>query len=194
MKLVDLVTIRTGLVLSRKEAPPNKCQYTYHTISLRNITEDGQVLVDEIEPFYASEPLKKDYFTRHNDILLRLSAPYSAVLITDGDAGLLVPAHFAIIRTGNEIDPSFLHWWLTRNKKHFYQRSSGGTMMGTISSGYIAEMTIVLPSIDTQRKASAFIKLANKERQLLSLLEYQRCLLVNATLEKMINEKGDAKS
>jgi len=189
MKLGDFASVRTGLVFSRKEAYPNINNYKYRALSLKNVNNYGQILLFDVENYYASDLLKKEYFTRVGDVLLRLSAPYTAILISVKEADLLIPAHFAIIRTTKTLNPHYLHWWLTKNIKRFYQMASGGTMMGTISSGYIADMPFEPPPIERQRKVSRLLELSNREQQLLSILSEKKKQLINATLIKIINEQ-----
>jgi len=191
MNLEECAVIRTGLVLSRKEALPDENSQIYRAISLKNITEDGQILLSETENYSAVEPLKEDYFTREGDVLLRLSAPYTAVNITKSECGLLVPSHFAIIRTNEMVDPRYLRWWLSKKRKWFFKIASGGTMMGTISSGYVAQMPFDPPSLEKQRKIGDIIELLNREQQLLSLLAEKKRQLVDEALINFDNEKGE---
>jgi restriction endonuclease S subunit len=184
----DYAAIRTGLVLSRKEALPDEISQVYRAISLRNITEDGQICLTDIEDYSAVEPLKKEYFTRNSDVLLRLSAPYTAVIITEKEVDLLVPAHFAIIRVNEKIDPRYLRWWLEKKRKWFYKIASGGTMMGTISSGYVAQMLFEPPPLERQHKVGELFELVNKEQQLFSLLAAKKKQIIDATLLRLSTE------
>jgi len=188
LKLGDCAFIRTGLVFSRKEMPPDESDHVYRALSLKNVTDDGQILLSGLENYYTSETLKKEYFTRYGDVLLRLSAPYTTVLVTDEYANLLVPAHFAIIRAKKTLAPHYLYWWLTKSKKRFYQMASGGTMMGTISSGYVADMPFEPPLIERQRQMAKLLELAKREQQLLSELSKRKKRLSDAILAKIANE------
>jgi len=187
-KIGECASVRTGLVLSRKEALQDG--YPYNALSLKNTTEDGEVNLTEIENYFAMEPLKKNYFTQNNDVLLRLSSPYTAVIISKKEENLLIPSHFAIIRVNKSVDPTYMYWWLTKNRKQFHKIASGGTIMGTISSGYIQEMDIELPAIEQQRVMGELIKCANREQQLLSLLATKKRQLIDKALMKSIN-KGE---
>lgn len=189
LKLGKLATIRTGLVFSRKEAPPNENYYKYNALSLKNITEDRQINKAETDVYYASEQLKEEFFTQNGDVLLRLSAPYTAVLITETEIGLLIPSHFAIIRAGEKLDPYYLHWWLGENKKQFYKNASGATIMGTISSGFIAEMDFEPLKMEMQKIIGEIFALSNQEQQLLSLLADKRKLLTDVILKRLGEKK-----
>jgi restriction endonuclease S subunit len=191
VSLDEYAVIRTGLVLSRKEALPDENSQIYRTISLKNITEDGQICLTNMEDYSAVEPLKKEYFTRSSDVLLRLSAPYTAVIITEKEAGLLVPSHFAIIRTNKMVDPRYLRWWLAKKRKWFYKIASGGTMMGTISSGYVAQMPFEPPPLAKQHKVGELFELVNREQQLLFLLAVKKKQLIDMILKNLVNNKGE---
>ena len=177
-------------MLSRKEAPHS--DYLYHIINLKNITEDGQISAGDYEKYYANEAIKKEYLTRNSDILLRLSSPYTAVMISEKEAGLVIHSHFAIIRPGKTVDPHYLHWWLTKARKQFCKIASGGTMMGTISTGYVREMPMELPPIERQHEIGELHSLAIQEQYLLSLLadkKKQLKLQIDSALMKSI--RGD---
>jgi len=190
VNLGEYTSIRTGLVFSRKEAQPGEICQIYPSLSLKDITENGQVLLTEIENYSAFEALKEDYFTKEDDVLLRLSAPYTAVFITGKEAGLLIPSHFAIIRAKEEVDPRYLRWWLEKNRKWFFKMASGGTTMGTISSGYVSQMPFDPPPLEKQRIIGELFELANREQRLLFLLALKKKQLIDKVLINFVNEKG----
>jgi len=189
--LGEYTVIRTGLTFSRKEALPGENCHFYPALSLKNVKEDGQVLLTEIENYSAVEPLKDDYFTQVGDVLLRLNAPYTAGFITKKETGLLVPSHFAIIRTKEMVDPRYLRWWLTKKRNWFFKVASGGAVMGTISSGYVALMPFKPPSLEKQRKIGDILELLNKEQQLFSMLAAKKKQLIDNVLINFVNEKGE---
>jgi restriction endonuclease S subunit len=183
LKLGDCAKIRTGLVLSRKEATSGAETHQYTALTLKALTENGVIDLDATEPYNAVVTLKRDYFTHKGDILLRLSAPYTVTLILENEEDLLVSAHFSIIRVNRgQLDPDYLHWWLTRNRKRFYKAASGASMMGTISSGYVGQMDILLPPIAEQRNIGNLVQLVYREQQLLSLLAQKKKQLIDSAL------------
>ena len=188
MNLGNYITVRTGLVLSRKEALPGENRHIYRALSLKNVTEDGQILLAKLEGYSAIKPLKEEYFTHNGDVLLRLSTPYTAILISENEAGLLVPSHFAIIRADRTVDPHYLYWWLGVSKKWLYKNASGGTVMGTISSGYISEMPFKPPAMERQRKIRELLELERREQELLSLLGTKRKRLIDAAITKFVSD------
>jgi restriction endonuclease S subunit len=105
--------------------------------------------------------------------------------------GLLISAHFTIIRVSKkEIDPYYLQWWLTQNRRRFYKQASGAAMMGTISSGYVCDMDFSPPPMETQRQIAKLLRLSHQEQELLRQLSVKKTLLVNATLKQITNSTG----
>jgi restriction endonuclease S subunit len=177
-------------VLSRKEATSETETHQYTALTLKALPENGMIDRDATEPYNAAVALKRDYFTRKGDVLLRLSAPYTATLILEGDKDLLVSAHFTIIRAKpKQLDPNYLHWWLAQNRKRFYKAASGGSMMGTISTGYVGQMEILLPPIAEQINIGNLIQLAYREQQLLVLLAKKKKQLVDGALRQYVSPK-----
>ena len=126
MFLKDVSNIRTGLVTARKQAkgPENGDFREYRLLSLRCIKEPGVLDVDLAEPYAANDELKQEFLTRQDDILVRLSAPYTAALVNDESAGYVVPSHFAIIRVDkSKVDPAYVLWFLRQQStlKQIYQ-------------------------------------------------------------------------
>jgi restriction endonuclease S subunit len=186
MELSHFVSIRTGIVFSRKQASPFDCAVEYYALNLKAVSDEGTIDREIVEPYYASARLKPEFLTRERDVLLRLSAPYTAVWVSENDIDLLVPAHFAIIRTKPRLlDAHYLYWWLAKNRRNFYKMASGGTMMGTISSGYIAEMNISPPPIEQQRQMSEYLRLTKREQRLLTRLAAKKHQLADAILHQI---------
>ena len=77
----------------------------------------GYINEELLEEFKANELISKDYITRKDDIIVRLTTPYTAVLIDESSAGLVVPSHFIIIRAREEyVLPQYLCWFLNLDK------------------------------------------------------------------------------
>ena len=189
MRLGDYVKIRTGLPLSRKQANAETAVQTYTAITLKALSDEGRIDVSFTEPYFAAEPLKPEYFTSVGDILIRLSAPYTPSVIDKGKENLLVSQHFSIIRSiDDRLNPQFLRWWLIKNRKKFYQSASGATLMGTISSGYIADLSFLPPPHDVQHKVGTLLELAMREKELLSRLSEAKLKLINTSIIKITTE------
>ena len=178
-KFGDVATIRTGVVTARKKRDESSISsYQYQMLNLKCITTEGYINKEYVENYESALPLKLEYLTQMGDILVRLSAPYTAVLIQDQSVcGLVIPSHFAIIRANPRIVlPEYVYWTLGREKinTQIRQNSSGSTAFGTISSGLIANLPIRLLPIEKQRVLGELLKLSEREQELLHRLAEQK--------------------
>ena len=179
MHIEELASVRTGLVTARKKSKENQ-QTTkkYSLLNLKCINSGGYLNTDYSEEYSSAEILKSDYFTQRGDILVRLSAPYTAVMIKeDSECGYLVPSHFAIIRVDKaKALPEYVLWFLKREStlQKILQNSSGSSAFGTISSGFLASLKIREIPLEKQAIVGQLLLLSEKEQELLHKLAAQK--------------------
>ena len=130
------------------------------------------------EPYYSVERLKADYLTRMGDILIRLSAPYTSVMITSEEwCNYLVPSHFTIIRVDKrKAAPEYVFWFLKRDttRQKIMQNSSGSSAFGTISSGFFTNLKIRDIPLQKQKIVGELLMLSEKEQELLYSLAAEK--------------------
>ena len=171
MKLKDLANVRSGLVLSRKQSK-ELTDYQYPLINLRCIQPEGEIDLDESDIYRAKEPLKKEYLSQCGDIVVRLTAPYTAVLIDETTSGMVVSSNFVVIRVEDKsLLPEYLFWLLNTEKiKRKIYENATSNMLGAVNARFLADLVLALLSVENQRKISQFNLLAKRERQLLRML------------------------
>ena len=175
MQLGDVAAVRCGLVLSRKQSrTPTDAKY--RLLNLRSINADGCVEMALVDEYYAVESLSSEYLSQVGDVIVRLTAPYTAILVDDETAGMVVSSNFVIIRPNPEMLLSgYLAWLLnTRKVKHVIFENTSSNMLGAINPRYFACMEVVLPSIDRQYAIADLNALALKEGRLLRRLADER--------------------
>lgn len=190
MLLGEVAEVRTGLVLSRKKAADNaNTKIEYKALNLKCVMPEGYLNLENTEEYNAAERLKPEYLTNTNDILVRLSAPYTVVFITDtSQCGYVIPSHFAIVRSDKtKAAPEYLNWFLKRDavKQKIIQNVSGSTAFGTISSGFIANLKIRDIPISEQKTLGNMLLLAEKEQELLHKLAAAKALYSKAIVNKI---------
>lgn len=171
MKLGDIAAVRSGLVLSRKQA----CRasgISYPLLNLRCIEADGFIDMEQLEIYEAKEFLAPEYLSQMGDVVVRLSAPYTAVLIGESTAGMVVSSNFVIIRTDRrKILPEYLFWLLnTKKVKHEIYENTSSNMLGAIKARYFTEFELDLLSVKDQQMIAALNSLARQETKLLHQL------------------------
>ena len=171
MKLQDLASVCSGLVLSRKQAK-EPSEYRYPLINLRCIQQEGTIQLKEADIYAAKEPLKEEYLSQSGDIIVRLTAPYTAVLIDETTSGMVVSSNFVVIRVEDKsLLPEYLFWLLNTEKiKRKIYENATSNMLGAVNARFLADFELTLLSVEDQRKISQFNLLAKRERQLLRML------------------------
>lgn len=191
MKLGDCAHLRTGLVLSRKQAGVNDEKYiNYKQLTLKSISSEGIVISENLENFKSKEQLKKDYFTQKDDIVIRLSHPYTAVLIDEATKGILIPSHFVVIRCDEmRLNPGYLQWLINTDKvRNKISLSTSTNSLGTIRPKFFSDFEIDEISLNDQIILAAIYKLAKQELELLTKLKEQKQKYYNALADKIQKE------
>lgn len=171
MKLNELSSVRTGLVLSRKEAKTADKSHEYRQLNLKSVSDDGTINIDETIPFYASEKLSQNYLTQIGDIVVKTSEPYTAAFITEEYEGLVIPSHFVVVRVDEATTlPQYIAWYLNKDRiKKAFRMSCTGTLK-QIKPSMVGETDIKLPTLERQRQV---VELYEISRQEIELLERQ---------------------
>ena len=200
MTIGEIAVVRTGLVTVREKKKISYSQTCeYQVLNLKCIADEGYINKAYIETEEYPSGLKSDYLTQMGDILVRLSAPYTAVLVDQPDlCGIVVPSHFAIIRVNKRYaTPEYIFWSLRRDKNRItmMQNSSGSTAFGTISSGLITSLPITLLPLHEQRIIGNLLRLSEREQELLNKLAEEKktynTLLLNQIYDDM--KRGNIK-
>lgn len=197
LRLDELVSVKTGLVLARKQAKhPSDIIAKYKQLNLKAIAPKGYIDENNLEEFCANERLKAEYLTQPGDIIVRLTTPYTAVLIDEQLTGMVIPSHFIVIRTrGRKILPEYLYWLLNTDKvKASILQNVSSIMIGTVKPALYAEMEINLLTLDEQRKISEMNMLAKREIQLMDRLMGQKELYYKETIDKVQKEMRKRKN
>ena len=189
MKLGEIASVRSGLVLSRKLARENPVQ-RYRLLNLRSITPEGYIDMNETDVFDAKETLPREYLSQVGDIVIRLSAPYTAVLIDEESEDMVVSSNFVIVRTDpQELLPEFLYWLLnTSEVKHRMFENSSSNMLGAVKPKFFADYEITPLPIPEQQKIAAINALAKAESKLLRQLANAKEQYYEAILRNTYNE------
>lgn len=177
IKLIELSSIRSGLVLARKGSN-TPTEYAYDLVSLKAFDEDKWIIKEQLDRFFATERLNPEFLTHKGDILIRMSRPYTAVLIDDTTENLLFSSNFTVIRCEKDkIVPEYLCWLLnSKGIMDDIQKNNGGNMLGAIRSQYYAELDIKSVPLEKQHAIGNLYILGRKENELMTRLaaEYKK--------------------
>ncbi len=171
MKLGELASIRSGLVLSRKQVKGNG-KYSYPALNMRSMDVHGHIDLKQLDRVETIEQLKPEYFTQHGDIVVKISMPYTSTLIDESTMDILIPSNFLVIRTNpGKLIPEYFYWLLNTTKiKNDLGRNSNGSVIGSVKAAYFSDLDIVPLSLEKQRKIAELDQLAKREAELLRQL------------------------
>ena len=187
MKLQDIAYIRSGLVLSRKRKKDEE-GVSYPLLTLRSILPEGGIDFEELEEFEAAEKLSLEYVTSVGDIVVRLSSPYTAVLIDDKAVGMVIPSNFVLIKADSKkILPEYLYWFLNiqKMKNHMFENSTGN-MLGAIKASFFNDIDIKLISLEEQKRIAEINSMAKREVYLLRRLAEEKEKYYSAMVEELV--------
>ena len=185
MKLCNFASVRSGLVLSRKQAKEST-PYRYSLLNLRAIRPEGDIDINQLDVYDAVEALKPEYLTRRGDVIVRLTAPYTAILIDESTSGLVISSNFVVIRMEHQqLLPEYLYWLLNtqRVKQQFYENTTSN-MLGAIKAKVRADFELELLPVEEQRKIARLHLLAKRESQLLRQLAEEKKKYYTGLLDK----------
>jgi len=168
MHLGEVATVRSGLVLSRKQAKKPSA-YRYQLLNLKSIHADAYIKKDLLDIYDAVEQLNPEYLTQKGDIVIRLSSPYTAVLIDETAIGLVISSNFTVVRANHDrVLPEYLFWLLnTSNVKKDILKHNTSNMLGAIRPQYYNDFEVVLLPLIQQKKIAKLNLLARRESRLM---------------------------
>ena len=193
MKLNDIATIRTGLVLSRKKAALDDLeQYHYKQITLKSFSNSVTLQTYYFDDFISIETIDKKYLSQAGDIIVRLREPNTAVYIDEESAGLVVPSLFAIVRVSEStLNNTFLaHYLNSMEVKKVLERERKGTTIPMIKTKDLGELTLHLPPLNVQQNIVDLMALSEKEITLLESLKEEKQRYSQAILNNIIQQEG----
>ena len=123
-------------------------------------------------------------------MVIRLTAPYTAVLITKELEGYIIPSSFIVVRVKlNALLPEYLVWLLNSqlSKKQIYDGAVTNSL-GGIKPRFFAEIDIDPLPVEQQRAITNLSTLAQRETQLLRDLAAEKEKYYDYTINKIYNK------
>lgn len=188
MKLNEIADISTGLVLSRKRSLTNK-EFGYKLLTLKSFNENGYIEDEFLDDFFSEEKMKDQYLTKEGDIIVRLSAPNTAVYVEKGQEAIVIPSLFVIIRsTSDDILCKFLNIYL--NSPMCKRQLAGdiiGSVLSIVKTSSFKEINVPKYSKDQQQNIINLNELVLKEKRLLNQLLDEKEKYHRAIMNKMFS-------
>ena len=192
MKMDQISEIQTGLVLARKKAISKDKETTkYKLLTLKSIDPLGLLNPNFLDIFVSNSQLEKKYITKEGDIIIRLTSPYTSLVIDSDAKGIVIPSNFAIIRLMSELFcPEYISLYLNSEKiNRVFNKSAISTTIPLIKTSFLRNIDIVEKPLKIQEEIVEFNKLQQKEETLLNNLKKEKKKLAQTYISKIIMEE-----
>lgn len=176
IKLKEVVEIFSGIVLRRFDKSKKSLEISKQTADLRgkiyyHITlkgvEDNIIDSKLLESIKMEKEVNERYLLKKGDIVMKLTPPYSAAVVSFDCENLLAPSNFAIIRLKEEFDPEYLSFVLNgKNTRKQLQRLVEGTTVQVIKISNLKELKLRRRTITEQKKYAKLSSLLSKRLEL----------------------------
>ena len=194
MKLSEMATVRTGLVLSRKKAAlHDKTKFIYRQVTLKSFTDSVTLQDEYFDDFISAEPIDDKYISKIGDIVVRLRKPNVAVYIDEKSAGLVIPSLMCIVRVkDSSANSAYLaHYLNSTPAKKVLEREIKGTTIPMIKTKDLENIDVVLPSLEVQNTTVELMKLSAKEIELIEKLKQEKQQLSQTILDTIIQQNKE---
>ena len=184
MKLSDIADVRIGLVASRKEDKYAKSDIKYKLFTLSAIRQDGTLDNSRLTVMHALGVIDDNYIASVGDVLVRLTAPYTACLIDEKSEGAIIPHQFAVVRTlDSNVNNRYLAMMLNSSTvKNGFKRLESGATVKAISVDTIKNTEINLQSQCRQEMIARYSSCADEcmdlRAQLIKLEQLKRDYII----------------
>jgi len=189
LKLKEIASIRTGLVLSRKKASPyDEQKRRYQQITLKSFSNTTTLQRQYFDEFLSTESIDDKYISRVGDVVVRLRKPNVAAYIDENSAGLVIPSLMCIVRVKeSSVNSAYLAHYLNSSPvRKMLEREIKGTTIPMIKTKDLENLDVVLPSLEVQNKTVELMRLSAKEIELTEKLKQQKKQFSQAVLDKIV--------
>lgn len=192
MKLSEIATLQSGLVLNRKEARSDEETAKYYKrINMRSLSEYGKLDHNDLDIFPSIEILDSAVLTQPNDIIVKLFTPICPTLISEEDKGFIIPSQLVVIRVfDNRVLPEYLRYYLSAPEVSDLMLSiEGWRSQRTIKVSTFADLEIPIPSIEKQQLIAKISAINSQRERLYKELIEEEKKLTTIKLQKYIGGK-----
>ncbi|MCK9467538.1 MAG: hypothetical protein M0P94_04395 [Candidatus Absconditabacterales bacterium] len=172
IKLKDIAEVRTGLTTLRKKAEKfSEDIEKYNQLNLKCLDSEGCFYAENTDVFESQEKLDDKYFTKKDDIIVRLREPVSAALIKENEERLLIPSYFAVIRLKNkeQYKPEYITAVINSSiGKRYFSKYINMSGISILKSTFLKDLEVLNMNL---RNQEIFIKILELKKREMFLIE-----------------------
>lgn len=188
--LKEIADIRTGYSFRTKIE--SDLEGNVLVVQLRELSERNIIDITTAVRISMSE-ISENYLIQKKDLIFRSRGMDSTAAIMNMDAdNVIISAPFQRIRIRKplEIIPEYLLWYInSKEAQAYFTANKTGTSVSMISTAVLADLPVVVPSLEIQKQIIEINTLAVKEIELQEELIKKKKLLTETVLLKSIGIK-----
>lgn len=169
VELSAIAEIRMGATLRGRDATRPVSTGSCHFVRIGDISQDGELLTNELIRIEPNEAIKDDLFLRSGDVLFPNRGVRTTALVYRLEASrALVGAQFFVLRPkASRVLPEYLGWYLRSDvAARYFEGKRKGSYVQIIQRSDLADMEMPLPSLEVQQKIVEAASLALKARHI----------------------------
>lgn len=192
-KLEDLCTIKTGAPISRAKASAEEGDARDVRVLIPRAMSSGGIIDDDLAVERVGE-VKPEFFTRRDDVVIKLSTPYDSAYIDGGHEGILVTSFGMILRAreGAPLSMRYLSMFLNHPQTLSVLQSSStgmGAGMTVLKRRTVAAISVPLPPMRQQETlAELYLAIGERNREYRRLIELGEELIAAKMFETLSEE------
>ena len=107
VKLGEIVRISSGLIISREKTSSSN-RRIYNVLNYRSIDGDGNIILSALDRIDLNNKIDEKFITKENDVIMKMTYPFKAILIKKQEENLLITSNFCKIICLNKVLPEYL--------------------------------------------------------------------------------------
>ena len=186
--LKEIADIRTGYSFRAKLEPDSEGNAL--VVQLKELSEKNKIDVSTAVRINMPD-ISENYLLQKGDLVFRSRGMDSTAAIMDITSNnIILSAHFQRIRLRDTmaIMPQYLLWYINNKEaQSYFSANKTGTSVSMISTAVLADLPVVIPSLEMQKQIVEINTLSEHEIELQEELIRKKRLLTETVLLKTLD-------
>lgn len=187
--LKEIVEIKAGY--SFRETIPVSENGNYRIIQIKDVNHNGFISSGDLVKAEI-DSIKPEYLTQIGDVLFTSRGANRRAATVDKAAAdaIFVSQLYALKIKTDAIVPGYLAWYFNQKPaQDFFEANASGSYIQNIRHDVLAQLPVVLPPVETQKRIVEIYQLGLREREMAEKIAEKRWQVVEKTLLELIKEK-----
>lgn len=185
--LKKIADIRTGYSFRAKLEPDSEGNIL--VVQLKELSDENTIDISTAVKINMQD-ISENYLLQKDDLVFRsrgMDSTAAIMNITANNVILSAPFQRIRLRDASKILPEYLLWYInSKNAQTYFSANKTGTSVSMISTAVLADLPVVVPTLEIQKKIIEINILFEKEIELQEELIRKKRLLTETVLLKTL--------